>query len=249
MIIVSNIYKSFASKKVLQNINLKIQGNQTYCILGRNGAGKSTLINIMCDIIAPDNGNVIFDQLSFKKHSRSIYLQTGVQSQYNTLIEELNGYDYLKFIGRIYNLTYSDINRQIESLTNYFLLNKEDLEVPIRSYSTGMKKKITLCGAFIHKPRYLFLDEPFANIDPLFSEALCKLIMSYNNEHRSIVIASHDLLYIDKIATHVGVLQDGSLIFNGSVDEFKAGSSIDKAFLSAITLQDFDHKIIAQITS
>lgn len=250
MIVAKNISKTFGPKKVLKNISLVIEGGQIFCVLGRNGAGKSTLLNILCNIIQADAGEIQFGQLSFTNQSRAIYLQMGIQSQFNTLIEELSGYDYLKFVGKIFGLKPADTEIQIESLTNYFSLHKSDLNTCIKNYSTGMKKKTALCAAFINKPKYLILDEPFANIDPIFADALCALLKSYSREDRMIIIASHDLLYLDKIATHVGVIEEGSLVHCNDIEAFKSGLSIDNAFLNIVKndLQD-SSTMVKQIVS
>lgn len=124
-IIYKNISKKFESKLVLKDINLTIQPNQVYCILGRNGAGKSTLINIACNIIKADTGTIMFDDQTYSNKAIDIYKSIGLQSQYDILIEELNTYDYLQFIGRIYNMNKADIASQIALFTSYFLKAKQ----------------------------------------------------------------------------------------------------------------------------
>jgi ABC-type multidrug transport system ATPase subunit len=114
-----NIEKKFDGKSVLKDISIQIDFNQVYCILGSNGAGKSTLINIMCDLLKPDSGFLDFNKKTYQLDSLYIKQNTGLLSQYNTLIEELNTFDFLNFIGMIYKMNSNEILSQIEKLTSF----------------------------------------------------------------------------------------------------------------------------------
>jgi ABC-2 type transport system ATP-binding protein len=242
-----NIKKRFGSKTVLNCINLEIKFNEVYCILGRNGAGKSTLINIGCNLVNPDEGRVIFNEQTYSSHSLDIKRKTGFQSQYESLIDELNTFDYLQFIGRLYKMKTEDIIPRINLLVSYFFDNIKDIEKPIKTYSTGTKKKIMICAAFMHRPQYLFLDEPFASIDTVSSNALCKLINAYKNENRCIVISSHDLLYVNKIATNIGVIENGNLVYNDTLSKFRIKQELDDDLLTYIQSKEDDENLLSQL--
>lgn len=242
MIAINNLSRSFGKKKVLKSINLEVYPGEVVALLGRNGAGKSTLLNILSNLVHPESGSVSFEGKSFKKEARLIYRQLGIQSQYDTLIEELSGYNLLRFTGMIYDMEKPDIDSRIESLAGYFLISETDLSKPVGSYSSGMKKKMKLCSALLHRPKYLLLDEPFANIDPVFSDLLCKLINRYQNENRIILFASHDLLYVDKIATRICFIEDGRITADTSLSSFKADLTMENAFLKNTDRpEDSDH--------
>ncbi|AYL97623.1 ABC transporter ATP-binding protein [Mucilaginibacter celer] len=246
-IALQDISKAFNNKIVLNQVTLTINGGEVYCILGRNGAGKSTLINIACDIIPADEGLVKYEDGQLQ--GVTLRRLTGIQSQFETLIEELNAYDYLQFAGKIYGMTKAEIATQIKVLTDYFFEDDKDLSKPIKSYSTGMRKKVMLCAAFLHKPKYMFLDEPFANIDPIAANALCKLVNAYRNENRCIIISSHDLLYVNKIATHIGVIEGGKLAYNGNIDKFRTGAGLDEDMLSYVQPKSNESFLLDQIIS
>ncbi len=240
MIIATNISKSFGKKPVLESLSLEISPGEVVAILGKNGAGKSTLLNILSNIVDPDNGSVSFDGKTFKKHSNAIYRQLGIQSQYNTLIEELTGYEFLRFTGMVYAMNKYIAEQQIEHLTKYFLLANDDLHKSISSYSSGMKKKIRLCSVLLHNPRYLLLDEPFANLDPLFSDLLCKLIDRYKIEKRTVVFASHDLLYVEKIANRICIIRERKAHVHARLSFLNGNIKMEDVFLD--TMQTTDAK-------
>jgi ABC-2 type transport system ATP-binding protein len=242
-----NIEKKFDGKSVLKDISIQIDFNQVYCILGSNGAGKSTLINIMCDLLKPDSGFLDFNKKTYQLDSLYIKQNTGLLSQYNTLIEELNTFDFLNFIGMIYKMNSNEILSQIEKLTSFFFEDRSNLSKPIKTYSLGMKRKVSLCTAFIHKPNYLFLDEPFANLDPATSDSLCNLINLYKNNHRCIIISSHDLLYVNKIATKIGVIDKGDLIFNDSLEIFNKEKLLSNDLNKYFKSDRHDYEVIQNL--
>lgn len=245
------IGKAFDKKRVLDNISLQIGQGAVYCLLGRNGAGKSTAINIACSILRPDTGNVLINGMSLasKRDALTIRETIGLQGQFDPLINELSGVEYLEMIALIYRLDKKAGIERINNLLEYFFDEGESLSRAIGGYSTGMRRKLMLCAAFLHKPPVVFLDEPFANLDPLAADKLCQFIRAYSTADRTIFVSSHDLLYVDKIATHIGVLENGNLVFNDTLEEFlHAGDlRIDESLLQYIRTQDRSemlHKII-----
>jgi ABC-2 type transport system ATP-binding protein len=247
-ILLENVSKKFENEYVLEGINLKIDSNQVYCLLGENGAGKSTLINIACNLMDPDEGNVFINGKTYHTDGISIKQAIGLQHQYDTLIEELNTFEYLYFIGKIYHMTKADISRQINLLTEYFFSNMSELNKTINTYSRGMKKKVSLCAALLHKPAIVFFDEPFANIDPATANALCNVIQAYKNERRCIVIASHDLLYVNKIATHIGIIDNHRIVFNDTIDKIRSSDGLDGNLLRYMGIKEKRKDLLTKIT-
>jgi ABC-2 type transport system ATP-binding protein len=221
IVTINSVTKRFGTLKVLNNLSLKLFSGQVYCLLGRNGAGKSTLINIIANLIEVYEGSLTIGNKSFREGGLELKKKIGLQSQYDQLIEELNAGEYLEMVGLIYKLKKQDIKTQIENLLSFFFDEGEDLSKKIKGYSTGMKKKLAICASIIHKPNLLLLDEPFANLDAIATDKVCQLISAYVNSERTIFISSHDLLYVDKVATHIGILDNGELVYNDSIDRFK----------------------------
>lgn len=243
MIVISKVSKNYSVKKVLDNINITVPQNSIYCLLGKNGAGKTTLINIMSDFIKPDAGEIFFDNMNYNANELEIKRNLGVLSEANYLIEELTGYEYLSFVGRLYEIPNKELKKRIESLAVYFFGNIEDIKNVIAHFSTGMKKKLMFCSAILHKPKYLLLDEPFSGLDPVASNLLIEFLNRYKNNNRVIFLSSHNLDYVEKVATHITVLDNSKIIFDGTLSSFldNGTKNIDESLLSK--LNDYKPRI------
>ncbi|RYZ40775.1 MAG: ABC transporter ATP-binding protein, partial [Sphingobacteriales bacterium] len=144
--------------------------------------------------------------------------------------DELTGLQYLNLVGRLYKIPTAELKQKIDSMAAYFFEDLLDLKKPVSGYSTGMKKKLGVCAAVLHRPDVLILDEPFTGLDPVAAQLLVQFINRYR-EGRTIIISSHDLGYVERVATHIGILQEGQLLYNGSLQEFtlNGANMIDQA--------------------
>ncbi|WP_347160151.1 ABC transporter ATP-binding protein [Pontibacter chitinilyticus] len=217
---ITGLSKAFGKKQILQHLDLTIEKGQCYCLLGKNGVGKSTFLHCILDLVKPDAGSIRLFDKDYADHSLEVKQNLGALCEDNPLIEEFTGLEYLNFVAKLYRLDPAETEERISSLTNYFFSDRESLHKNIAGYSTGMKKKIGIAAAILHKPRVLLLDEPFTGLDPIAAQLLVQLIRSYRNPNRIILISSHDLNYVERVATHIGVLNDGQLMYNGTIEEF-----------------------------
>jgi ABC-2 type transport system ATP-binding protein len=233
---ISGLSKAFGKKHVIQELNLTIEAGQCYCLLGKNGVGKSTFLNCILDLIKPDTGTVSLFEKNYGQHPQEVKQNLGALCEDNPLIEEFTGLEYLNFVAKLYKLSPAEAEERISSLTSYFFTDRESLYKNIAGYSTGMKKKVGIAAAILHKPQVLILDEPFTGLDPIAAQLLVNLIRSYRNTSRVILISSHDLNYVEKVATHIGVLNDCQLMYDGSVQEFTMNGEnlIDQALFQLL---------------
>ncbi|MBS0031357.1 ABC transporter ATP-binding protein [Chitinophaga sp. 22321] len=245
-----SISKSYDGKLfAVENITFSIPGDAVYCLLGSNGSGKSTLLNIIANIIEPTTGQLTINDHSYATAPLLIKQKMGVQSQFNQVIGELNAFDFLSWIGLLYNMPQPELLTQRRNLLAYFFEEEEDLRKPAKTYSSGMQKKLAICAAVLHKPDLLILDEPFANLDPVACHKLCDFISAYRASQRIILISSHDLLYVSKVATHIGILHKKALVFNDTASHFtdNVEGSIDAALLKYLNPPSRDLSLIESI--
>ncbi|MBC5772530.1 ABC transporter ATP-binding protein [Pontibacter sp. KCTC 32443] len=235
-IAIKGLTKAYGKKHVLQELDLIIESGQCYCLLGKNGVGKSTFLNAILDLIQPDKGSISLFGKDYATNHLEVKRNLGALCEDNPLIEEFTGLEYLNFVSKLYQLPTAEAAERIKSLTNYFFTDQESLHKNIAGYSTGMKKKIGIVAAILHKPQVLILDEPFTGLDPIAAQLLVKLIRSYSTPNRVVLISSHDLNYVERIATHIGVLNDGQLMYNGSLQEFTMNGEnlIDQALFQLL---------------
>ncbi len=243
------IEKKYGKKTVLNKISLTVETNSNYCLLGRNGAGKSTLINIFADLVKADYGEIKFGELNYNNNELFIKQNIGLLTEKNFLIEELSGLEYLKFVGKLYRIPKDDLDQRINSLSLYFFNNLDDIQKTISSFSTGMKKKLMFCTAVIHRPNILILDEPFSGLDPVAANLLVEFLNKYRNANRVIFLSSHNLNYIAKVATHIGILENGKIIFDGTLNSFleNGTKNIDDSLLKKLNMSPSETKGIEWI--
>jgi len=190
----------------------------------------------MLDRMPPDSGVMKL----FGKESSTLGVaekrSLGVITEDLALLEELNGYDFLTFMGKIYKMPAAIVESRISDLFAFFFDDPGDLKKRISKYSTGMKKKIAFCAAVLHTPDLLILDEPFSGLDPLVAGQMVLFLKKYSKPQRTVFLSSHDLSYVNKIATHIGVLDEGKLLFDGTLGLFtkKGEQQLDEALMQML---------------
>ena len=240
MIKINGLTKSYGKNLILDSLNLNLNSGEVYCLLGKNGAGKTTLINVILDLLQIDGGTISILGKPHNQLSKEDKKQLGVVIENLALIEEINGLEILKLIGSIYQIPANVLNKRIDDLFSFFFENEQDLKKNIAKYSTGMKKKIAFCAAVIHTPNILILDEPFSGLDPLVANQMVMFIKKYQRQDRVIFISSHDLTYVEKVATHIGVLDNTKLQFNSTIQDFTLNgeNELDSALLKILKPND-----------
>ena len=236
MIQISDLTKSYGKNTIIENVNLTINDGQVYCLLGKNGAGKTTLINCILDIIEPEKGNIHLSGKAHNKLDKEDKRRIGVIVENLALLEEINGFEFLSFVGKIYKIPADTLNKRIADLFAFFFEDDSDLKKNISKFSTGMKRKIAFCAAVLHTPDVLILDEPFSGLDPLVANQMVMFLNKYQNSKRLIFISSHDLSYVEKVSTHIGVLDNKKLVYNSSLQDFTENGvkKLDTALLRII---------------
>ena len=205
MVDLQQLYKSYNNKGVLINLNLSVKEGQVLGITGKNGSGKTTLLKIICGFEKADAGEVrILNEIS-RKYSIGVSL-----SESDQLINELDGFTFLGFIGRIYKKSAFEIDKRILELSEYFEFS-DVLYKPIDSYSTGTKKKISICTSIFHNPSLLLLDEPFENLDTNSCHKLIALLRTYTSPDKIIIITSNQIDHLLELTNNIGILSNGRI--------------------------------------
>lgn len=213
---VVSLTKIFNKKTVLRNIFFKLYPGDILGVIGPNGAGKSTLLYTLLGVVLPSSGKVFYFGKEFYKNKTEILSQVGFASQYLSLPYSLTVEENLKVFGNLYKV--NNLDQRIEELLRIFKL-KEKRKNLTRALSTGEMMRLNLARAFLNDPKILFLDEPTAGLDPEYIKYVSDLFKTYSSNQRlTIVLTSHQLGELERIANKILLLKNGQMVAFGPLE-------------------------------
>ena len=234
MLKISNFSKSYkGNKKAVDNLNLEISSGDIFGFIGHNGAGKTTTIRAIAGVLDFEEGDILIDGISIRKNPVACKQRMAYIPDNPDLYEHLTGIGFLNFIGDIFEVNQSDRERLIKEYADAFELT-QNLGDPIASYSHGMKQKLAIISALIHKPKLLILDEPFVGLDPKATLTLRNIMVELCNSGSAIFFSTHVLLVAEKLCNKIGIIKDGRLVAYGPTQEVKGDSSLEDVFMELI---------------
>lgn len=209
------ISKKYNKKKVLDDLNLIINQNEIFGLIGRNGAGKSTLLHIISGIIHKTSGDIL---VSNHKSIEHIKKKIGVMPDASNLYQNLNAINFLKYMGDIKKVKYSthDYSKILEKVGLDNDKNKK-----LKDFSFGMKKKISIAQAILGDPSLIILDEPTSGLDPESSIKIRKLILNLKQQGKTIFLTSHNFEEIEEICDRLAIMNNGQIAKIGTIEELK----------------------------
>lgn len=214
--------RRFGDFTAVDHVNLQVAPGQFYGFLGPNGAGKSTTIKMLTGLMAPTEGKMQILGLDLGTHLIEVKRQIGVVPEGMALFGRLTGSEYLNFVGRMYGLDRTTVAQRAAELLEFMELADKPKTL-VTDYSHGMQKKLAMAAAVIHAPRVLFLDEPFEGVDAIASGTLKALLQRMATRGVTIFLTSHVLEIVERLCTHVGIINNGRLVAQGPLDELRSG--------------------------
>jgi len=228
----THLSKRFGSLTVLNNISLSVSKGEFFGLFGSNGAGKTTLLRILTGQLSADSGEVrtagysISDPISIKR-------SVGIVPEAESPPTFLTAREALELSCLLRNL--NNVSERVERWLDYFDL-QEKSNVLCRDLSKGQRQKLMLISAFIHEPSIIFLDEAFINLDPIYQRNLRAYLKSLVEEGRTIFMCTHILEIAEKLCSRVAVIDKGSIVAQGSIDELRSqeGENLEEIFIRAV---------------
>lgn len=241
MIEIKNVSKSYKKGiKVIDGINLEIKDGEIFGFLGPNGVGKTTTIKMITGVLDIDNGEILIDGKNIYKNPIEAKKQFGYVSDNPDMFLKLKGIEYLNFIADIYEVSLEDRKQNIEKLSKIFEL-ENSLNNKIESYSHGMRQKIMIIASLLHNPKNWIIDEPMTGLDPKSTFELKKIMRERSNDGKTVFFSTHILDVAEKICDRIGIINNGKVIFVGTIDEMKSelkeNKSLEELFME-ITKND-----------
>lgn len=224
----TKIYKG--GKEAVSDLTLSVEAGDICAFIGHNGAGKTTAIKCIVGIHDFDRGEILIDGLSIREQPLECKKRIAYIPDNPDLYEYLTGIQYLNFIADIYGISTADREQRIKEEAAAFEI-EQALGDLISSYSHGMKQKLAIISALIHKPKLLILDEPFVGLDPKASLNLKNKMKTICEEGTAIFFSTHVLDVAERLCNKVAIIRNGKLIAAGDTKELTGGSSLESVFM------------------
>lgn len=237
MIQAENLTRYFGSQAAVQDLNLTLEQGELFGFLGPNGAGKTTTIRMIIGLLCPTAGTVSVLGHDVRKEPLAVKRVVGYLAQTPFLYDRLTGREFLRFMGGLHGLGDEKIEIRTDRLLALMDLTDKADQL-IESYSGGMRHKLGLCGAMLHEPAVLVLDEPLRGLDPHSARRIKDLLQDLCRQGSTVFLSTHVLEVAERLCDRVGILDQGRLIALGSMEALRtqaqsdAGSTLEDLFLN-----------------
>lgn len=217
---VKEIRKNFKKVEAVKGVSLTIDDGEILGLLGPNGAGKSTTISIISTLFPPSSGEVLYEGKDILKNPKGFREILGVVPQDIALYPELTGYENFKFFGKVYGLKGKELEERIQEVLEIIGLNGRVRDL-LKNYSGGMKRRVNIGCALLHKPKILIMDEPTVGIDPQSRNHILETVKRLREEGMTIIYTSHYMEEVEYLCDRIYIMDHGEIIATGSKEELK----------------------------
>ena len=236
MLEVHSLSKSYSSVPALDKVSFTIKPGEVLGYLGPNGSGKSTTVKIITGLLEPGGGQVFFRGKRIQEDLTAYKRRIGYVPEEAYLYPFLSGWEYLELVGRLRGLPTRLIRKRGEALVELFAMH-EHRHTAISAYSKGMRQRILLIAALLHNPELIIFDEPLSGLDVTSALIFRKLVSALAEDGKMIFYCSHVLEVVEKVCSHVTILQKGRQVAYGTVEDlkrFQAMPSLEAAFAQLV---------------
>ena len=230
------VTKRYNEILAVNNINLTINSGEIFALLGPNGSGKSTTLKMLLGLVPPTAGSLTVLGLDVLKDPIAVKRQVGYVPESPDVYEFLTGIEYLDFIADIYNVPPAEKQQRINEYLKALQLEGREGDM-INSYSDGMKKKISLISAFLHKPKLLILDEPLNALDPRSARIVKNFLQELKTQGVTTILSTHVLEIAEAVCDRIGIMYQGSILALGNMNQLREEASLPGSGLEDIFLK------------
>lgn len=237
MIKFDNVTKNFNGFTAVKNLDLEIPEGEFFGFLGPNGAGKTTTIKMLTGLLKPSKGTVTIDGVNIQDKPELVKSWFGYIPDSPYLYDKLSGREFLYFIANLYGMEKEDAEKRISWLLELFEMDIL-ADKRVEEYSHGMRQKIVMSAAFLHRPKIIIVDEPMVGLDPQSAKIVKTILRKLCDEHKTTVFMStHTLIVAEELCDRIGIILEGELIAIGTLEELRQlarserGMSLEDLFL------------------
>ena len=244
MISFEGVTKRYGSKAAISNLSFQVMKGEFFGYLGPNGAGKTTSIKSMVGLVSPDEGRILINGKDVAKDPLAVRSIIGYVPDSPFVYGKLTAREFLIFVSGLYRMDSVEIRNRIDWLSDIFEM-RDWMDSRCEEYSHGMKQKVVMSAAFIHKPELIIVDEPTVGLDPPSKRLLKDMLKLIQKDGTTIFMSSHDLNEAEELCERMAILYDGSVITEGTLDDLRAeaGMETGKFSLEDIFLKLTDKKV------
>jgi ABC-2 type transport system ATP-binding protein len=229
-----DLKKVYGLKAAVDGLSLEVPAGSFFGFLGPNGAGKTTTIRMLMGLAMPTSGSISLLGLPMPEHAVDIKQRIGLVPDETLLFDHLTGLEFLEFVGRMYRLERPVARERGRELLQLFQLDAEPKKL-IAEYSKGMRKRVAMAAALIHRPQLFLMDEPFEGVDAVGARLMKELLLDQVRHGATIFLTSHVLEVVERLCDRVAIINEGKVVLEGSMAELRSGSdSLEDAFVRVI---------------
>jgi ABC-2 type transport system ATP-binding protein len=226
--------KVYGDTAALDGVDLTVPAGSFFGFLGPNGAGKTTMIRLLAGLAPPTGGEIRIFGVELASDSAGVKRQTGLVPEESLLFDQLTGSEMLEFAGRMYGLGRAVARERARELLELFELSSAGRKL-VADYSKGMRKRLAMAAALIHRPRLFLLDEPFEGVDAIGARLMKQLLEEQVRAGATIFLTSHVLEVVERLCDRVAVIDRGRLVLEGRMSELAAGSrTLEDVFVQVV---------------
>ena len=230
MLRIEHYTKTYGDKVAVDDLTLHIAPGEIFGFIGHNGAGKTTTLKACSGILQFDQGDIFVNGKSVRTDPIGCKQDMAYVPDNPDLYEFLTGVQYLNFVADIYGVSREDRTARMKEYGELLGMT-DDLALPISDCSHGMKQKVALIGALIHKPKLILMDEPFVGLDPVASHQLKQVMSRHCEAGGAILFSTHVQEVAEKLCHKVAIIKAGRLVASGTMDEVRGDTSLEQVFL------------------
>jgi ABC-2 type transport system ATP-binding protein len=236
MIELINLSKRYGETVAVNQINLTVHSGEIFGFIGPNGAGKTTTIRMMGGLLAPTEGTVIIDGINMAEQPEAAKHKIGLVPDRPFLYEKLTGMEFLRFTADLYETDQTDFNGKAEKILTMFSLQERAHEL-IEAYSHGMKQRLIFSASLLHEPPIIIVDEPMVGLDPRGIKMVRELFQTLARKGITIFISTHTLKLAEEVCDRIAIINKGTLIATGTIEELKHAAQVGDADLEQAFLR------------
>ncbi len=215
---VNDLQKSYGELKAVQGVSFEVQKGEIFSLLGPNGAGKTTTISMLSCLLRPESGDALIMDHSIKNDQMGVKSVLGVVPQEIALYEDMSARENLTFWGKMYGLRGPGLKTRVEEVLEVIGLADRAKEF-IKKYSGGMKRRVNIGIALLHKPQVIFMDEPTVGIDPQSRRSILDSVLALKKEGTTVLYTTHYMEEAQELSDHIAIMDHGNVIANGTHEE------------------------------